>query len=289
MHKFLIVLVFICSSAFAENVIEWTRLGYIVVTHEDEYISRHVDRKEALESAANHAFNSGNTGLITYKLEYPDERIDIVVPGVAAIEPPLPDEVVDTGAQLDPNTVYFCPAGANGGTTVEPGGSDSNDGTSPFEPFATLAKYSGGPAGMDVRLCEGGVFEDQTLDIVHSGDIGENNRVVLAQYTALSVSAAIDDWADNSRRRWIAENSPELIHPKEIYKRLPIELQYKNYSVIPGWIHEDIDPVIVGCYKIMNGVPRPCMDSYPICELGVATKCLDSETFALRPYYSYQG
>jgi len=147
--------------------------------------------------------------------------------------------------------VFACDGGENG-TTVEPTGSDSNSGLwkdgqpDPVKSLRRLEQIAeASPDGVDYRLCEGAVFEDQTLTIRKSGDVGKYNRDLLT-------------------------------HADEKTKRI------KNYRSLEGWRKEDEDYVVVGCYKILNGIPRPCMDTYPICETGIATQCLDPLDYSLR-------
>ena len=239
-----------------ERVLDWTSLGYIVVEEWDgTYISRHIQRKEAMESAMNHAFNSGNTGTLAYRLVFPDEKVEFTIPSIASEEPPPPPPPpVDTGEQLDPNTVFACDGG-EAGTTVEPTGSDSNSGllvegvVQPVKSLRRLEQVAEAQAdGVDYRLCEGGVWHDQMLRIRKSGDVGRWNRALI-------------DSADARTKR------------------------IKNYRALPGWVKEWEDYVVVGCYKILNGVPRPCMDAYPICEPGVATQCLDPQSLQPLPYH----
>jgi len=255
--KFLtIALLLMPLSSWAEQI-DWTRKGYFVVKAPDgEFVSRHISEQEAAMSAANHAFNSGNTGTLIYKVESPDYDVRNIVPKVATTEPPPPPPPpVDTGEMLDPNTVFACDGG-EAGTTVEPTGSDSAGGLwvdgqpDPVKSLRRLEQIAEQRAdGVDYRLCEGAVFEDQTLTIRKSGDVGAWNRIQIA-------------------------NAPDDV------------LEKKNYRSLDGWRVEDEDYVVVGCYKILNGVPRPCMDSYPICEEGIATKCLDPLDYSLRSFYS---
>ena len=234
----------------AEDQLNWAALGYIVVTTaEDQYVSRHVHRDEAVQSAYYHAFSHGNSGELAYHLKHPQVRIDVVIPEVQISAPPVPPAPPkDTLEQLDEKTVYFCPADSSGalGTTQEPPGSNSNDGSSPWDAYATLDRLGNRNPGTDVRLCEGGVFNDQTLDIVHSGDIGEENAILLSQVQGQQL------------------NSEQLM-----------KLGY-NYDLI--------DPVVVGCYKILNGVPRPCMDTYPRCNTGIETACYSKKLNKVLPY-----
>lgn len=279
MHKFLILLLIAPMgwASYDDLTAKWTRHGYIVVTFQGEYISRHVNREEAYESAFNHAYKSGNTGELEYLIAYPDRTLSIKLPEI--VTPPVvpPDEEpppepppppVDTGEELDPNTVYFCPSDGSGarGTTAEPPGSNSNDGTDPAKPLATLDRLGVLPAGTDVRLCEGGVFADQRIVLKHGGDIGETNRLILGIYGSNNFFSA------RTSQGW--KKGPELVRMKMFHK-------------FKGWDSAAIDRVIVGCYKNLNGVYRPCMNSLPLCKPGTDTKCLDPESYDILP--SYRG
>lgn len=206
--------------------IDWTRKGYYVVTDPSgNYVSRHVNEIEAAMSAANHAFKSGNTGQLVYRVESPYFEVSLVVPEVQAIEPEAPPEPpVDTGEELDPNTVFVCDGGESG-TTIEPTGSDSATGgliDGNPDPVLTLSKAAellkSGAVGTDLRLCEGGVWKGQTLAIEQSG-------------------TGLGAWQSRT---------------------------------------------VVGCYKILNGVPRPCVDAYPLCSERRETKCVDPLHLSLR-------
>jgi hypothetical protein len=219
-------LLLVLTLAALSAEIDWTRKGYFVVTAPDgTYVSRHVNEIEAAMSAANHAFNSGNTGQLVYRIDSPYFEVSLVVPEVREKEPEsAPEPPVDTGEELDPNTVFVCDGG-EAGTTIEPTGKDSATGgliDGLPDPVLTLAKaeqlLNAGSAGTDLRLCEGGVWEDQTLTVNQSG-------TGVGDYQAQTV---------------------------------------------------------VGCYKILNGVPRPCMDTYPICKNGIKTKCLDPVDFSFQ-------
>jgi hypothetical protein len=219
------VLLFLTLAALSAEI-DWTRKGYFVVTDPSgNYVSRHVNEIEAAMSAANHAFNSGNTGQLVYRIDSPYFEVSLVVPEVQEAEPEsAPEPPVDTGEELDPNTVFVCDGG-EAGTTIEPTGSDSATGGlidgSP-DPVLTLSKaeqlLEAGLQGTDLRLCEGGIWHDQTLTVNQSG-------------------AGIGDYEART---------------------------------------------VVGCYKILNGVPRPCMDTYPICSQGKKTECLDPLDFSFQ-------
>ena len=232
------------ATAHANDVDKWTDLGYVVIsTLDGRFVSRHVEREQAVTSATRHAYENGNTGNLSYRLVYPNAPFELLAPAVATLEPPSASPPSrDTGEILDPKTIYFCPADSSGaqGTTVEPPGSANNDGTSPWDAYADLDQLGIRPDGTDVRLCEGGIFEDQSLAIHHGGDIGDKNRIILSQFS--------DD-------RQIGAD--QLL------------------SV--GFSPEEINPVVVGCYKILNGVPRPCMNTYPRCNTGISTECYDAE------------
>lgn len=278
MLKFLILLLLALPAFAAEDPPEyfkWTtdtavERGYIVLEFDGEYLSRFAQRKEAYEYAINHALHNRITdGAVRYRLKFPDElgsaNLSEFIAGLPTDPPeepaPPPDyePPVDTGEMLDPNTAFACDGGENG-TTPEPTGSDSNSGLwvdgqpDPVKSLRRLEQIAEAqPDGVDYRLCEGAVFEDQTLTIRKSGDVGKNNRVLMRYYS----------------QQYIGNYSPTA----------------KNHYAIPGWKPEEVNRVIVGCYKILNGVPRPCMDTLQICKPGVKTKCLDPQDYSLHSYF----
>ena len=274
MYKLLILLL-LPIHAFAD-VIDWTRKGYFVVKDpQGQFVSRHTTKDYAMASAANHAFNSGNTGQMAYIIESPFFEVLVTVPGVASTEPPPPPPPPeDDGSDLDPNSVYACDDGA-GGTTVEPDGIDSNTGRMvegvvyPVKSLARLEQLAqASPDGVDYRLCEGGVWKRQSLTIRKSGDIGEHNKVILRGYRS---SQAAQRWGDAGK--WMYAHHPDLFKG-----RIPTPA----HKTLSGWRPDDVNPVKLGCYKILNGVPRPCMNEHSICMSEGERNCLEPDTLRLR-------
>ena len=263
----LLILLLLAPAAWAaeDKPLDWTRKGYYVATYEGAAIecrkadgtfgpSQHTNPMDASECAGLHAKRNGLTGKVYYDIRGPNYEFMVFMPQPDDTFEPPPPPPVDTGEMLDPNTVFACDGGENG-TTSEPTGSDSNSGLwvdgqpDPVKSLRRLEQIAEAqPDGVDYRLCEGAVFEDQTLMIRKSGDVGAYNRNLIAG-------------ADAKTKR------------------------IKNYRSLDGWRREDEDYVVVGCYKILNGVPRPCMDSYPKCEPGVAVKCLDPLDYSLRSHW----
>ena len=245
--------------------IDWTRKGYFVVTAPDgTYVSRHVNEIEAAMSAANHAFQSGNTGQLVYKVESPYFEVSLVVPEVQETEPePAPDPPVDTGEELDPNTVYVCDGG-EAGTTVELTGRDTASGgliDGNPDPVLTLQKaeqlLAAGSEGTDLRLCEGGVWDGGEAgttveltgrDTASGGLIDGNPDPVLTLQKAEQLLAAGSEGTDLR----LCEGG--------VWENQSITIRQSGSGV------GDYEAqTVVGCYKVLNGVPRPCMDAYPRC------------------------
>lgn len=244
----------------AEEVVDWTRLGYYVVRTEDgEFVDRHTTKEYAQATAINHAFATGNTGKLVYIIESPNYEAvvkvpEIFVPPPTPVPEPPPPPPKDTGAQLDPNTVFAC-QGGEFGTTSEATGDDRNHGRmvdgeiKPIRSLARLAELAEQqPDGVDYRLCEGGRWFNERLEVKKNGHIGGTNLLILGIYQA-----------------WL-------------------ESGVSQYD-LPGFDPSAIDRVVVGCYKILNGVPRPCMDEYSICSENpedLILPCLDATTLRLR-------
>jgi len=291
----------VCSSLAAADETDWTRLGYFVVRDSTgTFLSRHVSEENALVAVHFHAFHAGNAGLTALTIESPSFVSLVFVPpqhSVAPPEPPVPP--YDSGELLDPNTVYACDGG-EAGVTLEPTGSDINSGwltDGEVRAVKSLARLSQvwkiAPAGTDARLCEGGVFEDQALVLTNKGDIGNHNEAVLNAYHRDAIKQALEERKNSGLYAYMLENVfPE---EKEGYVKdtfLGMERYGDNnywskvYHRLDGWNQADVNWATLGCYKILNGVPRPCMDPYPICREGTTTKCLDPSDFTVQPYYS---
>lgn len=281
--------------------IDWTRKGYYVVYNaQGEFISRHVSDIEAAMSAANHAFNSGNTGNILYRIESPYYEMQVLIPEVALEAPPEPPEApFDTGEMLDPNTVFACDGGEQG-VTSEPTGNDAASGwisDSEVQAVRSLRRLSevwgAAPKGTDARLCEGGVFHDQVMYLSNSGDIGEGNEIVLKAYHQEAINHALRTRKNPELYAYMLDN----VFPEEKERhikstRLGLE-RYgdenywsKVHHALDGWDATQVNWATLGCYKILNGVPRPCMNPYPICREGTVTECLDPSDYTVRPFYS---
>ena len=253
------------AAEYPHGVSDWTSLGYYVLSETDgTYISHHETLEDAYQAASHEAFKRApvtSRFLINYPQPPAPDPVDVgfdfrrveVSPPPSPNPPPEPPP--DPGTPLDPNTAFACDGGENG-TTVEPTGNDSNSGRmdengniNAVKSLKRLEQVAESmPDGVDYRLCEGGIWNDQTLTIRKSGDVGMYNKALIALAT-------------------------------------PKVQRIKNYRSIPGWNVSDEDYVIVGCYKILNGVPRPCINSYPLCEPGIANQCVDPDTLSLLPYY----
>ena len=284
MYKLLILLLLAFPVWASEPELDWTRRGYFVVRAPDgSFVDRHIDKSEAIVSAHNHAWKSGNTGRLVYTIESPNFDVEIVIPAVAAVEPPEPAPMEpeledDEGRMLDPCTVFVSDDGEAGGT-VEPTGDDSNSGfvdeNGNPQPVLTLQRamriHNRQSEGCDFALAEGGVWKDQGLTISLSGDIGEENRVVVRAYEAQQ-AAARPGGAD--LHKWVVANTPD------IKPRL-----YLSIFHVPGFDPDKIDRVVVHGYKLLNGIPRPLQNPKSICSHVGDHKCYDPFTLEYWPAY----
>ena len=239
--------------------IDYTREGYFtivdletgeLVKREDGSISRHVVKDEAEQMALSHASKLG-PGKHQYRILHPTTRVtvDIFVAEVQPGEPVTPEPPpppVETLEQLDENTVYFCPSNGSGagGGTAEPAGSDANDGFDPFKPKDRVNRMRRYANGTDIRLCESGIWHDQQMVIRHSGDLGPTNTLIVGIWRRNQIAAYIEQGKDPS-------DGVLSLHA----------------SQVPGFNPDEVDPLIVGGYKILNGVPRPLMNAVSRCNL----------------------
>lgn len=228
-----VVLLFAAAPVLANGPeFEWLRKGYILVhTESGEFVSRHLEREKAYQSAIAHAYASGNTGELLYEFSFPNRVMiitmqpEIVPPTEPPPEPPPPPPP-DPGDMLEEGTVFVCNESGANGATVEPAGKPGNDGFSAESPLPDLSTTRGFSAGTDVRFCEGMERRNSMLRIAHSGDPGDGNRAVIAMYQQGMIS------------------------------RLAYQMSFKV---------SDVNQAVIGCYQILNGVARPCWDTIPVC------------------------
>jgi hypothetical protein len=231
-RRYLVALLLAFPVLADQPSIEWTRLGYIVVhTDSGEYISRHIDAEKAYQSALAHAYASGNTGDFVYRISFPKRLMEIHIPEIVSVmlpppEPPEPPPE-DPGEEIEQGTVFVCNGTGAGGTSFEPAGIPGNDGFSMETPLPILHTTKGFAPGTDVRFCEGAIWENHELQVEHSGDAGDNNRLAIKglQLGLLSRNA---------------------------YKSM--------YDVSAA------NPAVIGCYFNMNGIARPCFNTVAYCD-----------------------
>lgn len=197
-------------------------------------------------------------------------------------------------AEFDPKTVWFCPEDGTGaeGISREPPGRIGNEGTGPFDALPDLGMLGERDPGTDVRLCEGGVFEDQSLKILHGADIGDVNRLVVERYRKERIA---ERDGKSGQYTWAYHNGllPEpnlftntLVDANEIWKQ-------------DGWDMAAVDRVVVGCYRLerlekrvgevlhIGYKPVECSNPAPRCKLGIEVKCVDPLTGLLYRSYSH--